>query len=78
MGGAQTISDLRARLSSMYYPGNLLQNDDQNIINADGKSPILVPSNGYTFDRIPSQVSAFGRMRLLFDRLTAPCPLRPA
>jgi len=55
--GVQAISDLRARLSSMYYPGNMLQNDDQNIIQADGVTPTLVPSNGYTFDRIPSQVS---------------------
>ena len=57
----QAISDLRARLSSMYYPNNRLQNDDQNIIQSDGVSPTLVPSNGYTFDRIPSQVSSSGR-----------------
>ena len=56
---------MRARLSSMYYPNDRLQNDDQNIVQADGKSPTLVPSNGYTFDRIPSQVSTSGRTTIL-------------
>ena len=53
----QAISDLRARLSGGYNPGNVLANNDQNIIKADGVTPILVPSNGYTFDRIPQGVS---------------------
>ena len=55
--GAQAISDLRARLSGGYNPGNILANNDQNIIKADGVSPILAPSNGYTFNRIPQGVS---------------------
>ena len=52
----QAISDWRAKLSQRYDPTNTLQNDDQNILKANNVTPILVPSNGYTFDRIPSQV----------------------
>ena len=52
----QAISDWRAKLSQRYDPTNPLQNDDQNIIQDDGVTPTLVPSNGYTFDRIPTQV----------------------
>ena len=54
---AQAISDLRAKLSNSYAPTDVLKNDDQNILQSDNKTPILVPSNGYTFDRIPAQVS---------------------
>jgi hypothetical protein len=54
----KAISDWRAKLSFRYDPNNALINDDQNIIQSNGVSPTLVPSNGYTFDRIPSQTTA--------------------
>ncbi len=55
-GPPQVISDLRAKLSNASYPTNVLQNDDQGLLTRDGKSVILVPSNGYTFERTPTQV----------------------
>ena len=55
--GPQAISNLRATLSNRRYPNDEGQNDDQNIISEqDGHTTILVPSNGYTFSRTPSQV----------------------
>jgi len=54
----QVISDLRAKLSNSFYPTNILKNDDQGILTRDGNSVILVPSNGYTFERTPTQVRA--------------------
>ena len=55
---SQVISDLRAKLSNAFYPANVLNNDDQGILTRDGNSVILVPSNGYTFERTPTQVTA--------------------
>ena len=52
----QAISVYRAMLSERYVPGNIDETDDQNILLADDVTPDLVPSNGYTYDRIPSQV----------------------
>lgn len=44
-------------LSQRRDPNNVLANDDQNIISEiDGRTTILVPSNGYTFGRTPTQV----------------------
>ena len=65
----QAISDWRAKLSERWNPTDALANDDQNIIQSNGVSPTLVPSNGYTFDRIPSQVR-----RSLSTRLSRDCP----
>ena len=55
-GLPQVISDLRAKLSNSFYPTNILKNDDQGLLARDGNSVILVPSNGYTFERTPTQV----------------------
>ena len=52
----QAISDERAKLSNAFDTSDLLQNDDQGITNRDYSSVILVPSNGYTFERTPTQV----------------------
>ena len=57
----QVISDLRAKLSNSFYPTNVLNNDDQGILTRDGSSVILVPSNGYTFERTPTQVRELER-----------------
>ena len=53
----QAISDERAKLSQSFDPGNVLENDDQGITSRDYSSVILVPSNGYTFERQPAQVT---------------------
>ena len=54
---AQAISDLRAKLSLSFFPNDLLANDDQSITKRDFSSVILVPSNGYTFQRSSTQAS---------------------
>ena len=53
----QAISDQRAKLSNSFNPSNILANDDQGITTRSFGSVILVPSNGYTFERTPNQVS---------------------
>ena len=61
----QAISNLRATLSNRRYPNDSAQNDDQNIISEqDGHTTILVPSNGYTFSRTPTQVPIGSSNRL--------------
>ena len=52
----QAISDERAKLSDSFYPDDLLANDDQGITTRDFSTVILVPSNGYTFERGPNNV----------------------
>ena len=47
---------LRAKLSDGWVPQNPPLTNDQNIINADGVTPNLVPSEGYTYPRTPAQV----------------------
>jgi hypothetical protein len=56
----QAISILRAKLSYGYDPSDPSKTNDQNIIADNGMTPILVPSNGYTFPRNPQNVSALG------------------
>jgi hypothetical protein len=52
---AQAISNYRAALSGT-AGSSVLQNDDQWILNTATNTPILVPSNGYTFERTDWQV----------------------
>ena len=47
---SQAISNYRATLSGT-RSSNALQNDDQWITNTATNTPVLVPSNGYTFER---------------------------
>ncbi len=54
----QRISDERAKLSNSFSTTDALANDDQGITTRDYSSVILVPSNGYTFERTPTQVRA--------------------
>ena len=51
----QAISDYRAELDGTRSPDKLA-NDDQWIVDSDSDTPVLVPSNGYTFERSPWQV----------------------
>ena len=51
----QAISNYRATLSGT-RSSNALQNDDQWITDASTNTPVLVPSNGYTFERTDWQV----------------------
>ena len=54
----QRISDERAKLSNSFSTTDVEKNDDQGITTRDYSAVILVPSNGYTFERTPTQVSA--------------------
>ncbi len=51
----QAISNYRATLDGT-RSSDLLKNDDQWILNTTSSTPVLVPSNGYTFERTPWQV----------------------
>ena len=51
----QAISNYRATLSDS-RSSNILQNDDQWITDTSTNTPVLVPSNGYTFERTDWQV----------------------
>jgi len=53
---AQAITDHRARLSNS-YSSDPLQMDEQNIIMAGTNNTVICPSNGYTFQRTPTQAS---------------------
>jgi len=50
----QAISNYRATLDGT-RSSDLLKNDDQWILNTTSNTPVLVPSNGYTFERTPWQ-----------------------
>ena len=52
----QAISNERATLDGTRSTSNVLQNDDQWILNTTSNTPVLVPSNGYTFERTAWQV----------------------
>ncbi len=53
----QAISNERAALDGT-RSSNVLGNDDQWILNTTSNTPVLVPSNGYTFERTAWQVTA--------------------
>ena len=53
-GLAQAITDHRARLSNS-YSSDPLQMDEQNIVMNGTNNTVICPSNGYTFQRNPTQ-----------------------
>ena len=54
---AQAITDHRARLSNA-YSSDPLQMDEQNIVMNGTNNTVICPSNGYTFQRTPTQARA--------------------
>ena len=74
----QAISNYRATLSGT-RSSEVLLNDDKWILDTKTNTPVLVPSNGYTFERTDWQVpggfrTVAGRLRTLRTQFCASCP----
>ncbi len=63
-GLAQAITDHRARLSNS-YSSDPLQMDEQNIVMNGTNTTVICPSNGYTFQRNPTQARRPATMHTL-------------